>query len=215
MRTLWEGMVMEALGRPYAWPAWLDRPALGRITASSPSMLRPFQTLNQDKPYARQIKPFNFLLTAHVAPLGHPAGVDPSRIHLVAPFETDPRRWAKLCWTNLYDARGTRCTIRTGASLYAVPGAVHVKTYRDMLAEYRQHPESKSLAPDGTLCTGSTVGQLRCRPVTALYVTHGGKESNRLEEVEAGLVHDPEEVYTEHHDPAHDAWATLVVPVLK
>jgi hypothetical protein len=42
-----------------------------------------------------------------------------------------------------------------------------------------------------------------------------GKESNRLEEVEAGLVHDPEEVYTEYVDLARDPWATLVVPVLR
>jgi hypothetical protein len=215
MRQLWEGLITEARGQPYAWPAWLDRPALGRITASSPTMLRPFQTYNRDKPYAQQVKPYNFLLTAFVARFGHPPGVDPARFHLVAPFEANPRKWAKLAWTNLYDTSGTRYTIRTRASLYAVPGEVRVKTYRDVLAEYRQHPETKSLAPDGTLCTGTTVGLLRRRPVTALYLTHVGKESNRLEEVEAGLVHDPEEVYTEYHDPAHDAWATLVVPVLK
>jgi hypothetical protein len=215
MHTLWEGIATEALGQPYSWPTWLDQPALGRITASSPSMLRPFQTLNHGKPYARQVKPFNFLLTAYVAPFGHPAGVDPARFHLVAPFETDPRKWEKLRWTNLYDATGTRYTIRTRTSPYAVPGEARVKTYRDVLDEYRRHPEAKSLAPDGTLCTGATVGLLRRRPVTALYLTHVGKESNRLEEVEAGLVHDPEEVYTAYPDPAHDPWRLLVVPVLK
>jgi hypothetical protein len=30
------------------------------------------------------------------------------------------------------------------------------------------------------------------------FITHVGKELNRLEEVEAGLVHDPDEVYTEY-----------------
>jgi hypothetical protein len=38
-------------------------------------------------------KPFNFLLSAHVAPFGHPAGYTPERFHLIAPFEPDPRRW--------------------------------------------------------------------------------------------------------------------------
>ncbi len=42
-----------------------------------------------------------------------------------------------------------------------------------------------------------------------------GKESNRLEEVNAGLVHDPEEVYTAYEDPSHGPWQTLVRPVLK
>lgn len=51
--------------------------------------------------------------------------------------------------------------------------------------------------------------------MTTLYLTHIGKESNRLEEVEAGLVHDPDEVYTEYADPAHSPWRMLVVPVLK
>jgi hypothetical protein len=47
--------------------------------------------------------------------------------------------------------------------------------------------------------------------VTALYRTHVGKESNRLEAVDAGLIHDPVEVYTEYVDPQHDPkWEALV-----
>jgi hypothetical protein len=215
MGQVWEGLITEALGGSYTWPDWLDRPALGRITASSPAMLHPFREFNRGKPYVQQVKPYNFLLTAYVLPFGYPEDVDPKRFHLVAPFETDARKWTKLVWKNLYDAAGTRYTIRPGASPYAVPGEVCVKTYRDVLVEYRQHPESKSLAPDGTPCTGTTVGFLLRRSVIALYLAHVGKESNRLEEVEAGLVHDPDEVYTEYQDPAHDPWTTLVVPVLK
>jgi hypothetical protein len=215
MGTLWEGLITEALGQPFTWPDWLDRPALGRITASSPEMLHPFATWNAGKPYAQQVKPYNFLLTAFVRHLGHPEGVDPKRFHLVAPFETDPRKWRSLAWRNLYDTTGTRYTIRAESSPYAVPGEVQVKTYRDVLDEYRRHPETKSLAPDGAVCSGTTVGLLRRRPVTAAYVTHVGKESNRLEEVNTGLVHDPEEVYTAYEDPQHEPWQTVVVPVLR
>jgi hypothetical protein len=47
--------------------------------------------------------------------------------------------------------------------------------------------------------------------VTARYRTHVGKESNRLEEVDAGLIHDPDEVYTEYVDLQHDpAWGALL-----
>jgi hypothetical protein len=60
-----------------------------------------------------------------------------------------------------------------------------------------------------------TGGLLRRRPVAALSLTHVGTESNRLEEVEAGLVHDPDEIYTEYEDPAHAPWRSLVVPVLR
>ena len=46
-------------------------------------------------------------------------------------------------------------------------------------------------------------------------LTYVGKESNRLEEVEAGLGHDPDDVYTEYADPTRDAWRALVLPVLR
>ncbi|MDP9370917.1 MAG: DNA polymerase [Chloroflexota bacterium] len=85
IRVVWEGLVTEALGQPYAWPTWLGQPAIGRITASNPALLRPFAQLNQGKPYAEQIKPYNFLLSAQVAPFGHPEGADPRHFHLVAP----------------------------------------------------------------------------------------------------------------------------------
>jgi hypothetical protein len=73
-----------------------------------------------------------------------------------------------------------------------MPGVIYVKTYRDVLKEYRAHAETKSLAPDGTLCVGASMGLLQRRPVTRLYGAYVGKESNRLEEVDAGLIHDPE-----------------------
>jgi hypothetical protein len=34
--------------------------------------------------------------------------------------------------------------------------------------EYTQHPEAKSLAPDGSPCTGTTRGLLRRRPIEAI-----------------------------------------------
>jgi hypothetical protein len=47
------------------------------------------------------------------------------------------------------------------------------------------------------------------------YLVHLGKEANKLEEVEAGLEHDPDEVYTEYTDPRRDPWLALVLPVLR
>jgi hypothetical protein len=178
-------------------------------------MLKPFTNLNKGKPYRKQVKPYNFLLSVQVAPFGHPEGADPERFHLIAPYVSDPRTWEKLDWTNLYQGDATRYHITASSSLYAVPDVVRVKTYGDVLAEYRTHPETKSLGPDGNVCSKETRGLLQRRSIRVLSVTHVGKESNRLEEVQAGLIHDPEEVYTEYADPDHDAWQTVVVPVLK
>ena len=215
IHKLWEGIVTEALGHGYQWPAWLDHPAIGRITASSPQMLKSFTTWNRRKPYRDQVKPCNFLLTAFIAPFGHPPSVNPARFHLVAPYEVEPRKWTRLSWMNLYDATGQRYQLTTLRSDYASARSARVKTYRDVIEEYRLHAETKSLAPDGTLCVGATTGLLQRRPVTKLYLTHVGKESNRLEEMDAGLIHDPDEVYTEYQNPADDSWRTLVIPILK
>jgi|SRR6476661_3951068 len=77
IRTIWTGLVMEALGQPFTWPSWCERPAMSRITASSPQLLRPLTS--RANGMGDRVQPFNFLISPHVAPLGHPAGVDPPR----------------------------------------------------------------------------------------------------------------------------------------
>ena len=214
MRGLWEGIVREALGLPHAWPAWLDRPALSRLTVSGPELLRPFAGLNYGKPYDGQVKPFNFLLAAHVRPFGHPDRVDSERFQLVAPYEADPGRWERLPWVNRYS--GERCRISAMATTGGL-GIARVQTYRDVLEDFRHHPEAKSAGADGRPCGRQTVGPLRRRGVRTLpeLLTYVGKESNRLEEVETGLGHDPDEVYMEYVDPGRDPWRALVLPVLR
>lgn len=133
----------------------------------------------------------------------------------MAPVEADPLRGTRLRWANRYDASGAGYRITTVHTDYVAHDVVHVKTYRDLLEEYHHHPEAKSQDPHGGGCDGHTVGLLRRGPITVAWITHVGKESNQLEEVEAGLIHDPDEVYTEYPDSAHDPWRTLVLPVLK
>jgi hypothetical protein len=41
------------------------------------------------------------------------------------------------------------------------------------------------------------------------------KESNHLEDVDAGLMHSEQSVYTEYGDPSRDEWAVRVLPALK
>jgi hypothetical protein len=42
-----------------------------------------------------------------------------------------------------------------------------------------------------------------------------GKESNSLEEVEAGLIHSAKNLYTVYPDSRHDEWETNIRPALK
>jgi len=80
-----------------------------------------------------------------------------------------------------------------------------VKTYADVIAEYRVHPESKSLRPDGHPCSQRSLGLLLRRPVIAKAVRYIGKESNKLDDREAGLIDDTGEVVTEYRYPRHDS----------
>jgi hypothetical protein len=213
IHTLWEGILLEdALGHSYPWPDWLNRPAIGRITVSNPSMLHLFDGMNRGRPYADCIKPFNFLLTAFVQAFGHPEGADPENFHLVAPWSHDPRQWLKMAWTDRYSGRRFRITAsgQTGGE-----GTARVKTYADVLADYRVHPEPKSLGPDGQACGRQTRGLLNRRPVTAAYITYIGKESSKLDDRSSGLIHDSDEVLNEYPDPKRDPFRTLVLPVLR
>ena len=49
--------------------------------------------------------------------------------------------------------------------------------------------------------------------MTASRIIHIGKESNELEDIRAGTVHDPDEVLNEH--VREDVWRELVSPVLQ
>jgi hypothetical protein len=60
-----------------------------------------------------------------------------------------------------------------------------------------------------------TFGLLRRRHVRVERIIYIGKESNRLEEIEAGVIHSPDRVYTEYPDPSRDEWQTRILPVLK
>jgi hypothetical protein len=141
-------------------------------------------------------------------------GVDPARFQLVAPYESSASKWLHLTWIDRYSGARYRIstTIDTGG-----PGVARVQTYRDVLADYRYHPEAKSAGPHGRLYTRQTVGLLGRRVVRSIpeLTTHVGKESNRLEEVEVGLEHDPVVIYTEYRYPDRDPWRTEVLPVLR
>jgi hypothetical protein len=197
---------------PEDGPAWLERPAVARSTVSSPFLRELFRELNAGKPYAAQIKPFNFMLTTFVPRSERPA--NDQRMVLVAPFETHAERWLEMPWVNRYSGRQYRLTEEPFRG-FVRPGVVRPRTYRDILSDYLANPEAKSLAPDGTLWAADTTGLLARRPVVLKTVTHIGKESNRLEDVQAGLVEGIEEAITEYDDLYRRVFTPLVVPLLR
>jgi hypothetical protein len=182
-----------------------------RTTVTSPAVLRAFEHLNEGKPYAEQVKPFNFMLSA--AGVTPPAGVDPSdRFRLVAPWESDPARWSELSWVDVHhpDRGPYRITTIAGR-----PGQPKVDTHGDVAEKYAAHPEAKALGPDGEPCGRGTVGLLQRRPVIAGEIKLIGKESNRLEERSAGLltIDELDERLVVYHDD--DGWRRFTLPKLQ
>jgi|HubBroStandDraft_6_1064221.scaffolds.fasta_scaffold08670_5 hypothetical protein len=209
----WLGIVRRSLGLATEPLPFADRVALGQITASSPEVLRPLAKLNAGKPYAQQIKPFNFILSCHIAAFGHPSDADPERFHLIAPYETDPRKWLALPWIDQYTGKQYRIstTLATGTRQIA-----RVKSYGDVLEEYEFHEEAKCSDASGAPCDKQTVGLLQRRHVRIEGPPRFiGKESNKLEEVEEGSVSDAGDVYTEYPDARRDEWTTKILPRLR
>jgi hypothetical protein len=143
---------------------------------------------------------------------GHPIGVNAEKFHLIAPYETDARKWLEMEWIDQYT--GNRYHISTTAD-HGTRNCARVKTYGDVLMEYEFHPESKCADENGEPCTRQTVGLLSRRHARVHEIKYIGKESNLLEEVESGLIHDPMGAYTNYVDERRDEWETKIRPALK
>jgi hypothetical protein len=115
-------------------------------------------------------------------------------------------------WIDRYSGRTFRVTTR---GHHGGAGIARVQTYGEVIESYEYHPEAKFADGQGEPCRKQTVGLLQRRHVRIDLITLIGKESNSLEEVQAGLVHDEENIYTTYDDPSRDYWQTTVLPVVR
>jgi hypothetical protein len=205
-------MIRNAVGKRTQAPDFEQQPAVGRTSITSPAVMRSLATLNEGKKYVDKIKPFNFLMTCHVKPFGHPPGADPERFHLIAPYDADSRSWLKNAWIDQYSGKNYKITT---SGHHGDRHTARVKTYGEVLRDYEVHPESKCADAAGRPCAKQTVGLLQRRHVRIDQIKYVGKESNSLEEVDAGLLHSLDSVYTIYADARRDEWQTKILPTLK
>jgi hypothetical protein len=183
---------------------WHDRPAVSRSTISSPHLVRALTAFNTGKVYADQIKPFGFHLIAHPASFERNAT---NRLHLIAPYSTQPKKWHQQRWIDVHGARTHRISTRLRNTT-----AVRARTYGEVLAEYATHPEYKSTLWGATPRLAR--GLLQRRPVRVHKIIYIGKESNMMEGAEVGLVDEIDAPVTEYRRSARELWEREVRPWL-
>ena len=216
----WETIAREHLGLSVEKPSWLTRPALTQLAISTPYIRRPFEADDDRLPYRECIKPFNFLLAAHIAPGGFPLRADKSRFLLVAPYQRDPRQWPKLRWTDVHDKTIYRATTDRQRRVYD-PGLALIETYEAALRDFRLHPEAKSLC-DGLPCDEdhrNSTGVLtrRAAIIPRGLIENIGKESNELQQT-PGLTQEEDEVvqvYRNRSDVPFDRYRVLLRAIPK
>lgn len=118
----------------------------------------------------------------------------------------------KRSWLDQYSGNEYRITT---VGSYGDRHTARVKTYGDVLVDYEYHPESKCADARGNTCSKQTIGLLQRHHVRIEQIKYIGKESNSLEEVDAGLIHSEQSVYTEYPDLRRDEWQTKILPALR
>jgi hypothetical protein len=113
----------ETLNDVDGQPSWISLPAMMKMRISTPHYLEQMKG---------KATPFGFIL--------HPRTRDKLKLTLLTPFSKDRAAWAHSVCINTHDGHTYRLDELSPAD---------VVTLGDILCGYVQHPEIKSLGPDG------------------------------------------------------------------
>jgi hypothetical protein len=121
-------------------------------------------------------RPFNFTMLPQICRFGCPKNVHPDKFTLVTSFSSDRSSWIRSKCINIHDQESPVYEL---AIEYDGKNAVP-KTFCMLLDAYQNHPEAKSLGPDGKSCESGTRGLLeRAQVITNSPLVYIGKESDR------------------------------------
>ena len=177
---VWKQIISAARGDTprevdYAYRREMNKPARSRYGATRPAVLDWFKRYNEGRPYAEQVKPFNFLLTFFARRQEDLTTEDPTHewtpkledTHPVAPYEND------------IDKALRRVFDRSSDSVQTVPKK-WLRTVADVLRHYHRQPEYKFLGGGW-----NEEGILRRRHILADTIEDIGKETDGWEEDDA------------------------------
>ncbi len=169
----WEYLLRIALrleGKP---PRWRARPQMMRMTVTTFNVLTSLHEWEGFRPY-------NFFLLPVLANGGFPANANPEHFRLVAPFESDQTKWKHSKCINIGDPKDRRIYgLTTSFTSNEYGRKAVVETFENLFHRYMQHPEAKSLGPDGEPGKADTRGLLGRSHIIAGKHRRIGKESDR------------------------------------
>ena len=165
-------------------PPWIDLPAMMKMRMSTPH-------------YFHQMKgkasPFGFVL--------HPRTGDKLKMTLLTPFNKNRSSWAHCPCTNTHDGKNYRLDELSRADIV---------TLGDILCGYVQHPEIKSLGPDGEKCKSHTRGLLRRITIHGGLQHCIGKEVSRFKQGNNEFIENIDDVCI-HYDGGRVAANELLI----
>jgi hypothetical protein len=170
---MWDYIVRGVLKLKRKVPSWLDVPQMMRLTITTHNVLDRLGDWEVARPY-------NFLLMPMVDPLFGYAFDRPKnqKIMLVTAFSSKQKRWFDLGCINIYSNKEYRM-VNSNKEKNPPHNVVFPSQFGRLLTEYQEHPEAKSLAPDGTPCKSDTKGLLKRAHIVAGELRYIGKETDR------------------------------------
>ena len=171
---LWDYILRGALNLSRKTPSWLDVPQMMRLTITTYNVLEMLGGWEIARPY-------NFLLLPMVDPI---FGVAFHRqaneqVLLVCPFSSKQEDWLDLECVNVHNGKNYQMLNGKKTNGNIPYNVVFPSQFAHLLIQYQQHPEAKSLAPNGSSCAAETKGLLGRSHVSAGEVRYVGKETDR------------------------------------
>jgi hypothetical protein len=166
----WDWIMRGVLGLERTKPAWFDLPVMMKLTLSTPH--HALKNLAKG-PLTR---PYNFMMLPQITRFGCPPNVHPDKFTLITPFSSDRDEWMNSNCINIHDEQSPVYELTNEYDgRRALP-----KNFFMLLDSYQNHPEAKSLGPDGKPCDFKTRGLLqRTRIIAKWPPIYIGKESDR------------------------------------
>ena len=170
---MWDYIVRGALKLKRQKPSWLNIPQMMRLTITTYNVLEMLGEWEIARPY-------NFLLLPMVDPMfGYAFSRRANeKVLLVCEFSSKQERWFDSKCVNIHSGKKYKmvdCTKENNPPY----NVVFPSQFARLLIEYQEHPEAKSLAPDGAPCEAGTRGLLQRAHITAGILRYVGKETDR------------------------------------